>query len=44
MLTRELGREPTMEELAEAAGLEHEEIVLALEANRGGGVHLSAGL
>ena len=34
MLTRELGREPTMEELAEAAGLEHEEIVLALEANR----------
>ena len=34
MLTRELGREPTMEELAEAAGLEREEIVLALEANR----------
>ena len=34
MLTRELGREPTMEELVEAAGLEHEEIVLALEANR----------
>ena len=34
ILTRELGREPTMEELAEAAGLEREEIVLALEANR----------